>query len=60
MQLISFQDDEYIQVAKSLNEATNLIENGFEYVTEMGGCKLFRKKEIRQFGVVDYPCGVVV
>ena len=36
--------DEYTcKVAKNLKEATELIEAGFQYVTEMDGCKLFRK-----------------
>jgi hypothetical protein len=45
-QLINFEDDEYIyKTVKSLKEATELIEAGFEYVTEMDGCKLFRKRK---------------
>ena len=33
------------KVAKTLEEVTALIEAGFEYVTEMGGAKLFRKRK---------------
>jgi integrase len=45
-QLISFGADEYhVKVAKNVNEATQLIENGFEYVTEMDELKLFRKRK---------------
>lgn len=33
------------KVAKNLQEATALIEAGFEYVTEMDGVKLFRKRK---------------
>jgi len=45
-QLVSFNDDEYIcKVAKTLEEATQLIEAGFEYVTDMNGYKLFRKRK---------------
>jgi len=43
-----FQRDseEYIcKVAKNLDEAKELIELGFEYVTEMDGVKLFRKRK---------------
>jgi integrase len=41
---LSGQSDEWVcKVAKSLAEASNLIEGGFEYVTEMDGVKLFRK-----------------
>jgi integrase len=45
-QLINFGADEYhVSVAKNVQEATQLIENGFEYVTEMDGVKLFRKRK---------------
>jgi len=37
-------DDYTAKVAKTIEEATNLIENGFEYVTEIDGTKLFRKR----------------
>ena len=33
------------KVAKNLEEAAGLIEAGFEYVTEMDGAKLFRKRK---------------
>jgi hypothetical protein len=33
------------KVAKSLQEASSLIESGFEYVTELDGTKLFRKRK---------------
>ena len=42
----TLQDDEYhCKTAANVGEATNLIENGFEYVTEMDGLKLFRKRK---------------
>jgi integrase len=42
--LVSFRKDDYVcKVAKTVGEATALIENGFEYVTEIDGIKLFRK-----------------
>ena len=45
-QLITFQDDDYIcKTAKTLTEATQLIEAGFEYITEMDNIKLFRKRK---------------
>jgi integrase len=45
-QLINFQDDDYIcKTAKTLTEATQLIEAGFEYITEMDNIKLFRKRK---------------
>jgi integrase len=39
-------DDEYhVKVAQTLEEATKLLEVGFEYVTEMDGAKLFKKRK---------------
>ncbi len=44
--LIPFAKDEYVcKVAHNLEEAQALIESGFEYVTEMDGVKLFRKRK---------------
>ena len=41
---LSNQHDEWVcKVAKTLLEASGLIESDFEYVTEMDGVKLFRK-----------------
>ena len=45
-QLINFGNEEYTcRTAKTVKEATDLIEAGFEYVTEMNGLKLFRKRK---------------
>jgi len=45
-QLVDFGEDEYTSaVARDLKEAQKLIEAGFEYVTEMDGAKLFRKRK---------------
>jgi len=42
----NIEGDEYhCSTAKDIKEATNLIENGFEYVTEIDGIKLFRKRK---------------
>jgi hypothetical protein len=39
-------DDEYlVKVAQTLEEATKLLEVGFEYVTDMDGAKLFKKRK---------------
>lgn len=39
-------DDEFhVKVAHSLDEACKLLEVGFEYVTDMNGAKLFRKRK---------------
>jgi len=44
--LVNFRSNDFTcKVARSLKEATNLIEAGFEYVTEMDGVKLFRKRK---------------
>jgi integrase len=45
-QLIHFHDEEYSSaVADTVEKATKLIESGFEYVTEMDGVRLFRKRK---------------
>jgi len=46
-QLIHFnEEDEYTcKTANNIKEATQLIENGFEYITEINGLKLFRKRK---------------
>ena len=45
--LVSFENNEEFicKTAKTLQEASSLIEAGFEYVTEMEGIKLFRKRK---------------
>ena len=45
-QLIKFESDEYhSSVAHTVDEARKLIEAGFEYVCEIDGIKLFRKRK---------------
>ena len=46
-QLIHFdQEEEYtVKVASDIKEATELIAHGFEYITEIDGLKLFRKRK---------------
>jgi len=46
-QLIKFEneDDFICRIAKTVKEAKELIEVGFEYVTDMEGFKLFRKRK---------------
>jgi integrase len=42
--LVDFQDQEFtVKATTSVKEATELLEQGFEYVTEIDGLKLFRK-----------------
>ena len=46
-QLVKTQsEDEYVcRVAKTVEQAAELIEAGFEYVCEINGAKLFRKRK---------------
>jgi integrase len=45
-QLLNLNDDEWTcKTATNINEATQLIEAGFEYITEIDGTKLFRKRK---------------
>ena len=41
----AYEESTIKATAKNLQEATQLIENGFEYVTEMDRTKLFRKRK---------------
>ncbi|MCW4040222.1 MAG: tyrosine-type recombinase/integrase [Candidatus Bathyarchaeota archaeon] len=44
--LVDFKSDEWVcKVAQSLEEAVELVEAGFEYVTEVEGKKIFRKRK---------------
>ena len=44
--LINFDSEEFVcKAAISVEEASKLIEQGFEYVTEIDGIKLFRKRK---------------
>jgi len=43
--LIDYPDDFTCQTAKSVEEAAKLIETGFDYVCEVDGVKLFRKRK---------------
>ncbi|MEM2367011.1 MAG: site-specific integrase [Candidatus Bathyarchaeia archaeon] len=43
--LSNFSDEYHVRVARNLQEACSLIEQGFEYVTEMDGAKIFRKRK---------------
>ena len=46
-QLLHFnEEDEYTcKTATNIKQATKLIENGFQYITEIDGTKLFRKRK---------------
>ena len=44
--LVNFENDEFTcKVAKTVEEARGLVENGFDYVTDVEGLKLFRKRK---------------
>jgi len=44
--IVDFREDEYYSAtARTIEEAKPLIEQGFEYVTEIDGTKLFRKRK---------------
>jgi hypothetical protein len=46
-QLVSFnEEEEYTcKTATNIREATDLIEHGFTYITDMDGIKLFKKRK---------------
>lgn len=41
----SNNDDFHVKIAENLDEACKLLETGFEYITDMEGKKLFRKRK---------------
>jgi integrase len=46
VQLLNLNDDEWTcKTASNVTQATELIENGFQYITEIDGLKLFRKRK---------------
>jgi hypothetical protein len=45
-ELINFESDEFhVRVAKNLEEDKELVEAGFDYVTERDGAKIYRKRK---------------
>jgi hypothetical protein len=43
---VDFGGDEFVcKVAKNVEEAKTLVEGGFDYVTDVDGMKLFRKRK---------------
>lgn len=45
-QLLNADEEEYVcDMGRTIEECRRLIEEGFEYVTEMDGAKLFRKRK---------------
>ena len=46
IQLVNFEADEFTcRVANTIKEAKELVEAGFDYVTDVDGAKLFRKRK---------------
>jgi len=44
--LVDVEEDEYIsRVAQTVTDACTLIDSGFEYVCDIGGNKIFRKRK---------------
>ena len=45
-QMVQFKKEEYASAtANTIEDAQKLVEEGFEYVTEIDGVKLFRKRK---------------
>jgi hypothetical protein len=45
-QMVQFKKEEYTSAtANTIEDAQKLVEEGFEYVTEIDGVKLFRKRK---------------
>jgi len=43
---VDWKSEDFVcKTARTLEEASTLIEAGFEYVTELDGVKLFRKRK---------------
>jgi hypothetical protein len=44
--LVDFQSDDFVcKVAKTVKEAQELVESGFDYVCEVEGYKIFRRRK---------------
>jgi hypothetical protein len=44
--MVDFKNEEYISAtATTMEDAQKLVEDGFEYVTEMENIKIFRKRK---------------
>lgn len=51
--LVSFESDDWVcKVAQTLEEAVELVEAGFEYVTEVEGKKIFRKRARASYNLI--------
>ena len=44
--LVNFESDEYVsKVARTVKEAQELVEAGFDYICDIEGVKIFRKRK---------------
>jgi hypothetical protein len=44
--LVNFEGEEFVcKVARTVDEARTLIESGFDYVSELDGIQLYRKRK---------------
>jgi hypothetical protein len=44
--LVDFENDDFVcKVAKNVHDAKQLVESGFDYVTDVEDVKLFRKRK---------------
>ncbi len=43
--LVNYSDEFTVKVAKDLEEFTEFLENGFEYVSDYDGLKVLRKRK---------------
>ncbi len=51
-QLVTFEDDEYLcKAASNVKEARELVEAGYEHVSDMDNVRLFRKRKHQKPGI---------
>ena len=43
--IVSYSDDYTVKIASSIEEFTELLESGFEYVSDYEGKKILRKRK---------------
>jgi len=55
--LIEFEtmDQYHVRVAKTIEEACEFVKSGFEFVTEMDGAKILRKRKQKTITIMPKP-----
>jgi len=43
--LVSYSDEYHVKIAKTIEEFTQLLEQGFEYISDYDDCKVLRKRK---------------